>query len=164
MLGQSLPGVRVSAEHYPPSTAAMAASAFVSGVRWLVLLAAIGGDKAVEVAAGLEITPLTEFVQVVQQNKMAFGGGAWFLGSSLSQSLLKSGAFEVLIRGGGGEEEGDINVWSGLKRGGRPPQTYDEMNAIIDSLKMAGVGRSSRRRQVEPVYEPPDEEVADPLL
>ena len=48
MLGQSLPGVRVSAEHYPPSTAAMAASAFVSGVRWLVLLAALSLDFELE--------------------------------------------------------------------------------------------------------------------
>jgi hypothetical protein len=87
----------------------------------------------------LDGTPLQEPLQWSQANKMAGGGIAWFFGSSFSASLLKTGAFEVTVRA----DDDSITVWSGIARGGRPPQTMNEMNDIIDALRSVGVGSSA---------------------
>ena len=69
---------------------------------------------------------------------MQFVGISWFLGSSVSASVLKTGAFEVQVRSrdGGGAGEA-ATVWSGIAHGGRPPQTIQEMHDILEALRTA---------------------------
>jgi len=131
-----MPGVRVDAAHYPPDGTSRALSSLVSVVQWSVILATMGGEMAVNAVAG---TPLQPTVQSMQANKMAAAGGAWFFGSSVSASLLKTGAFEVTVTGDGEHSEA-ITVWSGRARGGRPPQTHEELDDIVEALRAAGVG------------------------
>ena len=133
MLDRTLPGVPISAEHYPPSLAASAVSGVLTLVQWTTLFGAFGGQAARSFVEG---TPLSELVVTIQENRLAAAGGAWFLLSSLSASMLKTGAFEVEVR----DEHGAVTVWSGIKRGGRPPATMQEMHAILDALRAAGVG------------------------
>ena len=135
MLSSNLPGVRVTAEHYPPSYGATVASSFITAAQWAVILGAFGGASLAEMAAG---TPLAAPLAYVQENRMSSVGMAWFMGGSLSASMLKTGAFEVQVRGGG---EAPYTVWSGIKRGGRPPATMQEMHEIIQALRLAGAGR-----------------------
>ncbi len=127
-------------------------STLVTAAQWGIIFAAFAGQTATQMAAG---GPLAPVVQSIQENKMPAAGGAWFVGSSLSASFLKTGAFEVLIReppgepgeAGGGES---ITVWSGIKRGGRPPATAQEMQNIIEALRAAGVQQQPRREQPAP--------------
>ena len=87
MLHRSLPGhVKITAEHYPPSHAATLMSGLLTAAQWSVILAAFGGQSAVSFVGG---TPLAPLCQAIQENRMAAAGGAWFLGSSLSASMLK---------------------------------------------------------------------------
>ena len=134
-LERTMPGVKVSAEHYPPSSFATTLSGVITATQWAVIFCAFAGQTAEQMAVG---TPFSPAVRAIQENRLSFAGGAWFVGSSLSASMLKTGAFEVTIRDAEGS---DTTVWSGIKRGGRPPATMNEMQAIIDSLRMAGVGR-----------------------
>jgi hypothetical protein len=112
------------------------ASSVVSVAQWSVVLCALGGQSALQFAAG---TPLVPLIANIQENKMASAGGAWFVGSSLAASMVKTGAFEVVVR----DDEGPITVWSGIQRGGRPPNSMQEMSSIVEALRTAGVGRAS---------------------
>ena len=51
--------------------------------------------------------------------------------------------------------DGPITVWSGIKRGGRPPATLQEMNSIVDALRLAGVGRPSPTMQPTDAFKSP---------
>lgn len=133
VLQRSMPGVRVDAAHYPPGGAKQGLSSLVTIVQWSVILATMGGEMAVNAVAG---TPLQPTVLSMQANKMAAAGGAWFLGSSVSASLLKTGAFEVTVTGDGDRGEA-VTVWSGRARGGRPPQTQEELDEIGETLAHA---------------------------
>ena len=115
MLQTTMPGVKIHAEHYPPGTMNRMFSTLVSAAQYGVIFGAMLGQTASDAVAG---TPLATPLAYVQQNKLQACGFAWFMGSSLSTSMLKTGAFEVQIRDGVDEP---ITVWSGLKRGGRPP-------------------------------------------
>ena len=87
MLERSLPAhVKITAEHSPPSHAATLMSGLLTAAQWSVILAAFGGQSAVDFVGG---TPLAPLCQAIQENRMAAAGGAWFFGSSLSASMLK---------------------------------------------------------------------------
>ena len=76
--------------------------------------------------------------------------------TSLFLSLLapwQTGAFEVQIRDAAANEP--ITVWSGIKHGGRPPATMQEMNSIVDALRHAGVGRAPQRMQPTDSFKAP---------
>jgi len=133
-----MPGVEVAAQHYPPGALKQAFSGLVTLAQWSVILASFSGESVAAAVAG---TPLLDAVKYCQENKMMAGGGAWFVGSSVSASLLKTGAFEVTVQGGEGEEP--VTVWSGKARGGRPPKTHAELQDIVDALRAVGVGASS---------------------
>jgi len=140
MLHRSLPGCEVRAEHYPPSHAATMLSGAITVGQFAVIGAALGGQAIADAVAG---TAVAEAVRGLQENRLAAAGGAWFIGSSLSASMTKTGAFEVMIRGA----DDEFVVWSGIKHGGRPPATLDEMNDIIESLRAAGAGRGQGRAE-----------------
>jgi hypothetical protein len=53
------------------------------------------GEKMFEILG----MPRPEFVQSMQNNKMGSCMGAWFLGNTVSQNLLNTGAFEVYYDG-----------------------------------------------------------------
>ena len=87
---------------------------------------------------------LSSLIQHLQENKLPMAGMAWFMGGSLSASMLKTGAFEVAIRADDAKSDAeDERVWSGIAHGGRPPATHAEMAEIIDALRAAFRARAS---------------------
>ena len=58
-------------------------------------------DRAADPAlcAALGATPTPEFIANLQSNKMGSTMGAWFVGNTVSQNLLNTGAFEVFYDG-----------------------------------------------------------------
>ena len=92
MIQQRFPGTEVVGSNFPPSAFAVAASKAVN----LGTFAAMGlthfGDQ---LCAALGATPTPEFVANLQSNKMGSTMGAWFVGNTVSQNLLNTGAFEV---------------------------------------------------------------------
>ena len=134
-LSRSLPGIEIHAESFPPTAMQQATASCISMVQWAVVLGAFGGQVARDAVAG---SAFAEPLQSIQENKMQFVGMSWFLGSSISASVLKTGAFEVQVRSrdGGGPGEA-ATVWSGIAHGGRPPASVQEMHDILDALRSA---------------------------
>jgi len=96
LIQQRFPGTEVVGSNFPPSAFAVAASKAVN----LGTFAAMGlthfGDQ---LCAALGATPTPEFVANLQSNKMGSTMGAWFVGNTVSQNLLNTGAFEVFYDG-----------------------------------------------------------------
>lgn len=86
MLQSNMPGVRISAEHYPPGTSATLLSGLITAAQYSVIAGAFLGQSAVDAVAG---TPLSQTLSYIQANKMQSVGISWFMGSSLSSSMLK---------------------------------------------------------------------------
>ena len=133
-LERSLPGVSIQAMHYPPSLLKQSLSSLVTVAQWAVIIAAMGGSY---VSDAVTDTPFQEAVDGLQQNKLPACGMAWFLGGSLSRSMLKYGAFDVELRD---DDDAVRTVWSGIERGGRPPMSQEEMMDILHAVKASGVG------------------------
>lgn len=131
-LNRAIPGVEVHAEHFPPGAFKMALSYAVTGLQMVLMVGAFGGQQAVEAVGG---TPLADVLVAVQENKMSYLGGAWFIGNIVSTSILKTGAFEVQLRSQDGSPHDAVTVWSGIERGGRTPNTMQEMHDILDALR-----------------------------
>ena len=127
-----MPGVEVHAEHYPPGAFKTALSYAVTGCQMILMVGAFGGQPALEVVQG---TPLSDLLSAVQENKMGYLGGAWFVGNIISTSILKTGAFEVQLRSEDGSPRDAVTVWSGIERGGRTPNTMQEFKDILDALR-----------------------------
>ena len=68
----------------------------VNVATWTTLALTHAGDSVVR-AFGLAQAP--DFVTNLQANKMGSTMGAWFLGNTLSQNMLNTGAFEVYYDG-----------------------------------------------------------------
>ena len=101
------------------------ASLLVSAAQYAIMGGAAFGDSLV---ASASLPPaLQQALDSLKQNKMAAIGGAWFFGTSLSQSFLKTGAFEVSL-------DGEL-VWSGIEHG-RPPNGPGE---VLRALRGAGL-------------------------
>ena len=136
MLQRTLPEIKITPVQHPPSFLASTLSKLVTVAQFATIFGALGGDAAMQAVAG---TVLHEPLLAIQQNKLPAAAGAWFVGSSISASIVKTGAFEVQIHDDVGEP---VTVWSGIKHGGRPPASMSEMQDILQSLRDAGVGRA----------------------
>mmetsp|Transcript_33827 Transcript_33827/g.55852 ORF Transcript_33827/g.55852 Transcript_33827/m.55852 type:complete len:141 (+) Transcript_33827:296-718(+) len=116
-------------EVYPPSIGLSLLSRAVTALQFAVIGTAMGGE------AVIKYTPVPrDFVDKIQSNKWAAVAGAWFIGSSFSSSLLKTGAFEVRLDG--------TLVWSGLAKG-HPPNNPAE---VLAALELAGLKRPQSSR------------------
>jgi hypothetical protein len=131
-LDQAMPGVEVHAEHFPPGPFKTALSYAVTGCQMLLMVGAFGGQQAIEAVSG---TPAADVLVAVQENKMSYMGGAWFMGNIVSTSILKTGAFEVQLRSQDGSPHDAVTVWSGIERGGRTPNTMQEIQDILNALR-----------------------------
>lgn len=104
----------------------------VTGFQMLLMVGAFGGQQVAEAVRG---TPFAPAHAALQDNKMGYLGGAWFVGNIVSTSILKTGAFEVQLRSEDGSPHDAVTVWSGIERGGRTPNTMQEMYDILHGLK-----------------------------
>ena len=104
----------------------------VNVATWTTLALTHAGDS-VSRAFGLASVP--EFVTNLQANKMGSTMGAWFLGNTLSQNMLNTGAFEVYYDG--------ETIFSKIRSGRLP-----SMPEIMTGLEEA-IDRRRERREPE---------------
>ena len=90
------PGTEVIGSNFPPSAFAVAASKAVNVGTFAAMGLTHFGDRLCS-ALGARATPA--FVANLQSNKMGSTMGAWFVGNTVSQNLLNTGAFEVFYDG-----------------------------------------------------------------
>ena len=90
------PGTEVIGSNFPPSAFAVAASKAVNVGTFAAMGLTHFGDRLC-LALGARATPA--FVANLQSNKMGSTMGAWFVGNTVSQNLLNTGAFEVFYDG-----------------------------------------------------------------
>ena len=93
---QRFPGTEVIGSNFPPSAFAVAASKAVNVGTFAAMGLTHFGDRLC-LALGARATPA--FVANLQSNKMGSTMGAWFVGNTVSQNLLNTGAFEVFYDG-----------------------------------------------------------------
>ena len=133
MIQQRFPGTEVVGSNFPPSAFAVAASKAVN----LGTFAAMGlthfGDQ---LCAALGATPTPEFVANLQSNKMGSTMGAWFVGNTVSQNLLNTGAFEVFY-------DGEV-IFSKQKEKRLP--TIPEIMGGLESAMRRDAGGAARAR------------------
>ena len=96
MISQRFPGTEVVGSNFPPSAFAVAASKAVNVGTFAAMGLTHFGDQLCA-ALGAPATPA--FVANLQSNKMGSTMGAWFVGNTVSQNLLNTGAFEVFYDG-----------------------------------------------------------------
>lgn len=121
-LKQAYPHVEYRGEDHPPAPLQLFLSRAVTAAQWMVFAAAVFGES-LEAPLGLRAGALKPLVE----QKMPVALGSFFVGSTLSSSLVKSSAFEVTLNG--------QLVWSGLEQG-RPPQNIGE---VLSALESAGL-------------------------
>ena len=96
MILRRFPGTEVIGSNFPPSAFAVAASKAVNVGTFAAMGLTHFGDRLCS-ALGARATPA--FVANLQSNKMGSTMGAWFVGNTVSQNLLNTGAFEVFYDG-----------------------------------------------------------------
>ena len=96
MITQRFPGTEVVGSNFPPGAFAVAASKVVNVGTFATMGLTHFGDQLCA-ALGAPATPA--FVANLQSNKMGSTMGAWFVGNTVSQNLLNTGAFEVFYDG-----------------------------------------------------------------
>ena len=132
MILRRFPGTEVVGSNFPPSAFAVAASKAVN----LGTFAAMGlthfGDQ---LCAALGATPTPEFVANLQSNKMGSTMGAWFVGNTVSQNLLNTGAFEVFY-------DGEV-IFSKQKEK-RLPTIPEIMGGLESAMRRDAGGRGAR--------------------
>lgn len=95
LIRQQFPGTEVVGSNYPPAATNVALSKLVGFGTMGAVATTFFGEKMFEILG----MPRPEFVQSMQNNKMGSCMGAWFLGNTVSQNLLNTGAFEVYYDG-----------------------------------------------------------------
>ena len=106
----------------------------VNVATWTTLALTHAGDS-VSRAFGLASVP--EFVTNLQANKMGSTMGAWFLGNTLSQNMLNTGAFEVYYDG--------ETIFSKIESHRLPsmPELMDELTIAIERYQQKALGDTS---------------------
>ena len=82
------------AEQYPPGLVKQTLARIVSAVQWMIIGCTVMGDTAVDTFGVSRAA-----VDKLKENKGAAIMGSWFMGSTISASLIKTGAFEVRLGG-----------------------------------------------------------------
>ena len=133
LIRQRFPGVEVVGSNYPPAASRVALAKLVN----LGTFASLGLTHFGETICGALGVPTPELVANAMQNKMGSSAGAWFLGNTVSQNLLNTGAFEVFY-------DGEV-IFSKLEQRRLP--TIPE---ILDGLGDAIAAREGAGRSAEP--------------
>mmetsp|Transcript_37327 Transcript_37327/g.59961 ORF Transcript_37327/g.59961 Transcript_37327/m.59961 type:complete len:140 (-) Transcript_37327:948-1367(-) len=120
--------MEVVGSNYPPPPFKVAMSKLVSFGTMGAVATTFFGEKMFEMLG----TQRPEFVVSMQNNKMSSCMGAWFLGNTVSQNLLNTGAFEVYY-------DGEV-IFSKLEEKRLP-----NIPEIIRSLDVAKLERASPR-------------------
>ena len=90
------------------------------------------------------------------QNKMGSSAGAWFLGNTVSQNLLNTGAFEVFY-------DGEV-IFSKLEQRRLPtiPEILDGLGDAIAAREGGGALGGADANEALPDAAAPEEKRADP--
>ena len=121
LIRQRYPGTEVVGSNYPPPATNVALSKLVSFGTMGAVATTFFGEKMFEMLG----MPRPEFVVSMQSNKMGSCMGAWFLGNTISQNLLNTGAFEVYY-------DGEV-IFSKLEQN-RLPNLPEIMNGLESAM------------------------------
>jgi len=115
------PGVEVVGFNYPPPASKRAMSQIVSYTQIGTLALAFLGDQILPVVGA---NTNAAWYQKFKQNRVMIGVSTWFLGNTVSQSLISTGAFEIGFNG--------RLVFSKLKTG-RLPSEKEILDGILNA-------------------------------
>lgn len=124
--GQSLPVTLVN--HPPPPTQALLAQ-LVLLTQFVLAAVVLSGPQAAPYLARIGIVLPPETWQAVQEKKVGILMGAWFIGNTVRQNLLGTGAFEVSYDG--------TPIFSKLDTG-RMPTLPELVAGIAEAMAAAG--------------------------
>ena len=127
-IAQRFPECQVVGSNYPPSPVAVVGAKLVNAGMWSAIALTHAGDS-ISPAFGVTVP---EFVTNLRGNKMGSTLGAWFIGNTLSQNMLNTGAFEVYYDG--------ETIFSKI-RSGRLPSMPEIMTGLEEAI--------DRRREPE---------------
>lgn len=122
-------GVEVVPSNYPPSTSNVVL-ANLAQVTQLGFIGATIFANSIFPAIGMRVP---EFFESMGQNKFGACTGAWFVGNTIQQNLLSTGAFEIYY---GGEK-----IFSKLESGRMP-----RLNFLMEEIGARSAGRQGRLR------------------
>ena len=152
LIRQRFPGVEVVGSNYPPAASRVALAKLVN----LGTFASLGLTHFGETICGALGVPTPELVANAMQNKMGSSAGAWFLGNTVSQNLLNTGAFEVFY-------DGEV-IFSKLNQRRLPtiPEILDGLGDAIAAREGGGALGGGDANEALPEAEAPAEKRADP--
>lgn len=96
LLRQQYPGLEVIPSNYPVSPAKATFASVVGGVQIGGIALTLAGDK---ILPALGIAQMPQVLVRAQQNKLGTCMLLWFMGGTMTQNLMKTGAFEVYFDG-----------------------------------------------------------------
>lgn len=127
-------GIEVTLQNHPPTPA----KALTAQLLMVVQLAAMGvvavGQNAAPYLARLGIQLPPEAWRAMQEKKMMILMGAWFIGNTVRQNMLSTGAFEVSFQG--------TPIFSKLGTG-RMPTMAEVVEGLAEAMAANG-GDTSR--------------------
>ena len=152
LIRQRFPGVEVVGSNYPPAASRVALAKLVN----LGTFASLGLTHFGETICGALGVPTPELVANAMQNKMGSSAGAWFLGNTVSQNLLNTGAFEVFY-------DGEV-IFSKLEQRRLPtiPEILDGLGDAIAAGEGGGALGGADANEALPDAAAPEEKRADP--
>jgi len=152
LIRQRFPGVEVVGSNYPPASSRVAHAKLVN----LGTFAFLGLTHFGETICGALGVPTPELVANAMQNKMGSSAGAWFLGNTVSQNLLNTGAFEVFY-------DGEV-IFSKLEQRRLPtiPEILDGLGDAIAAREGGGALGGADANEALPDAAAPEEKRADP--
>lgn len=95
ILQRKFPGIEVIGSNYPPPPKNVAISRIVSFGSMAVIGTTLAGSQVLNM---LDM-PVPNWLMDLQDKKMGTCMGAWFLGNTIHQNLLSTGAFEIYFDG-----------------------------------------------------------------
>lgn len=147
VLDRKFPGIQISSSNYPPPAQKVAMANMVSVGMMGTIGMTLAGDK---IFAMLGMEP-PELYTSMSSNKFGTCVGAWFIGNTIYQNLISTGAFEVYYNG--------EPIFSKLETGSLPDvrRIVTDLSAVIDvkgrdgspRYKPASLGRDTEEEQEE---------------
>jgi len=132
-IAQRFPECQVVGSNYPPSPVAVVGAKLVNAGMWSAIALTHAGDS-ISRAFGVTVP---EFVDNLKGNKMGSTLGAWFIGNTLSQNMLNTGAFEVYYDG--------ETIFSKIESHRLPsmPELMNDLTIAIERYQQKALGDTS---------------------